>query len=1174
MKESRKKEKIKKGNNKKENKINRNHMPIFLLGGLILICAILIIFYYMALRYAPISTIMYEGYGIEAKIVTKNLKSENFESAEQAIPLIKVEEQETIYEKRKSYYVGGKEKKNIDIVYPIYVNGKSALLNISEDANIITRNYEKVEGYENFMLAEGKLYNAHDLSKADNNEYILLETGEGTYVTTKEIKIQTEIGEYVIPVNSIIYFTEEYITYYEVEEDKLIYNNILEIDGNSKVAIETMEEISYEDFLKKLGIIEENPEIQTKPEEEKDDEATEGVEGSTGGNSVGGAIEGEGTENEGSEGESGEQAYIRPTITAEEFEARVYTAKTNIQINDPQGRITEAIFVVTRNNKTYQRRQILSSGILEITGLVPETEFEIEGQYKYYNEQNQEVQETFYKGKIKTGTIKDLGSIKLEHEPGEIYSNKVEIKNFKIGNDINDEVVKGISKIEIEIDGIKYKLSNSDINKLKNGETINYKTSETVKSDQKVTYKIQIYDKQGNELKVENGKGKTRTSKAIPSVRVQMKTQEVHITEMTIKLDNKDNVKLENYYYVILDNKQEIIRGKLEQKDKEITRTDLDPNGYYRICFYADYDLDDEKGIRRNNKIGEATFTTMPLASLGNLYWNTAITELEPNRAVLSIQIDEMKTDKRLIQLIDYIELIVKDKEENIIYNKSLDKEKIKAEEIILQELTGLNSNTEYNYEINTRIKQGSVEEQAEEEQTGNSFITKKKPAKVLIKNQFVTGEIIDFDVKIQDEDGAVLTNSVRLEIRDRKNNIIILESIKTNGEYERKQYNKLEENETYTIAYYADQYNEGSDNSTYEQNYEIYREEVITEMGINGELKLHSVSKKGTGKNLINVASEVNWVSRSLFNSQGAYTKEYNAETGILTITGNQHYVYDLREYSGQTVTLSFSAMLLGEVDSYYIWVQNGKEAINQNYTRITNLSNTEWKEYQYTLQVDETGYVGFNVVNSNYGLNLKNVQIELGDKKTRYEEFAYQRELEVSVNLEDKKQEIVTNDYYIRIYENNNLIKEERYEEIGENHKVENAIKTFSNLKEGTTCRIELLVKIRDRYYTLDYYELEIKKEDEIKAISNEEEFLEIQPYGHYIVVNDLDFTGRACCLTGAQWHGVLDFNGHTLVRDIKSSRYLFNRIGEQGIVENLVYDIKLNNENEVTNFYRNFC
>ena len=40
--------------------------------------------------------------------------------------------------------------------------------------------------------------------------------------------------------------------------------------------------------------------------------------------------------------------------------------------------------------------------------------------------------------------------------------------------------------------------------------------------------------------------------------------------------------------------------------------------------------------------------------------------------------------------------------------------------------------------------------------------------------------------------------------------------------------------------------------------------------------------------------------------------------------------------------------------------------------------------------------------------GIYIKDLQIELGNKKTEYEEFKYQLNAEIRINLEDKKDEI----------------------------------------------------------------------------------------------------------------------------------------------------------------------
>ena len=1142
-------------NNKKVKWIKKEKMPIFLLIGILLICISLILFYYIGIRYAPVNTILYGGYGIEAKKLTQNLKSENFENIDASMNLLKVEEQETIYKRLNTYYIGGNEKKGIDLNYPIYINEKSAMLNLSEDTKLITKNFETVEGYPNFTLVEGKMYNSYDLTRADGNEYILIETPEKTYITGKDIKIVTGKTEYEIPTYSILYFTENHITYYTIEGERLFYHNILEIDKTSQITIQKVTdeeniEITYEELLLKLGIIQE--EVNILPEvEEQQEENTINIETT---------IEEENQE----PSEETERTYIKPTITASDFEAGVYTARTNIEIQDPQGKILGATFIIRRNNRIYQRRQITGAGNLELTSLVPDTEFEVEGTYIYLNENNNQVEEIFYQGEFTTKSIDTLGSIYVQHEPGQVYSNKIEIKNFYIENEETDEVLKGISRIEVEIEGISYRLSNEEVANLKNKQTITYQTNETVTSNRNITYRIHMYDADGNEFVVENAEGRTRTSKQTPTLRIQLKTQEVGKTEIILNLNNKDNVKLENYHYIITNARGEEIRASLEQNEKEIERTDLDPNAYYNIKFYADYDLEDGTGIKREQLLLDTNFTTMPLASLGQLFWNTEAINIEQNKAEITIQLDEIKTDKRLIQIINQVQIQIMDENGNEFETYELDVNQIKANETITINLQGLNSNTEYHYEIITTVKQGSVEETVNKEQTQTSFITRKKPAQVIIKNQFVTGDLIDFDVAVQDEDGSILLDYVRTEIRDEKSNLISVENITKNQEDIRKQYDRLEPNQNYTITFIAEQYNEGRDNSTYQANYVLETRTIYTEISITGELELHALSKKGTGKNLINVESEVNWIGPIWGASiDEEYTKQYDKENGILKLGNHesysQGYVYDFREYIGQEVTMSFEAMLIGNEENYDVGVKNSKEA--KNYIKIENLSSSEYREYQYTVTIDETGYLGF-YTSANQGLLIKNLQVELGNRKSSYEPFAYERELEVGVSLEDRKGEITTKDYYIRVYENDSLIQEERYEELEEEGKVEDIIKQFGNIKPGNTYKLELLVKIRERYYIIDDLEIEVEEDTEIKAIRNLEEYKEIQPYGQYVVVNDLDMTGSNF-IQILSFAGEIDFNGHTVIRDVSYGTVaIYYILRPTAVIENMVLEIKLNN------------
>ena len=316
------------------------------------------------------------------------------------------------------------------------------------------------------------------------------------------------------------------------------------------------------------------------------------------------------------------------------------------------------------------------------------------------------------------------------------------------------------------------------------------------------------------------------------------------------------------------------------------------------------------------------------------------------------------------------------------------------------------------------------------------------------------------------------------MELRNSSNDLIDLQEISTNEDFIRKTYEKLEENQTYKLSFYADQYNEGNTDATYKVNYLIKEIEIVTEPGISGSIGLTELTRKATGKNLVDMSSETKWYVYPNFNTNDQYGKEYNSETKILTLGGNgngRRAVYDLREYAGQEVTMSFKAKAVSGSQTAYI--QNSKKDANR--TQIQDLT-TEWKDFQYTLTVDSTGYLGFYIYGGN-GIEIKELQIELGNKKTSYEEFKYVLASNYSINLEDRRNEIATNDYYIKVYEDNNLIKTDRYEEIPEQNTIINAIKTYET-QAGKQYKVELVIKIKDREYVLSTLEYNTQDTEEI--------------------------------------------------------------------------------------------
>lgn len=1162
---------MKKQKIKEEKKIIKN--PRFMVIGLIAVIVVIGLIYTIFLKYSPIMNFKYEGYAVSGKEITENLlgsleDTENNAEANRNIELAKIEEQGRIFKKLSKYFVGNKEKTEINLNYPIYINGNSSIYNLSEESVLISKDFERIAGYPNLSIAEGKVYDGNSLERTDGKEYIFIETADKIYINLQEIKIETTANEYIIPSNSIIGFTEKEVRYYSVKNNVLVFNQIKDVDENTRVEI-VENNYTYEEILTKLGIIgkqEGNTEQKEETEENIIKEDTSSKETTEQAEQLEEEKE-ETSEDQINEGE----VYIKPEVSVEEFTAEVYTAKSVLHIQDPAGKIIEApTFEIYKNGKIYLRRTYTSSGNITVTGLEPGTEYEIKGKYVYENEEEKKVENTFYTGKIETKGYDSLGTIKIEKENGEIYSDRIQIKNLKITSDLQSEVIRGINKIEIVAQGIKTTLKNNEVNQLLQGKEVTVESSEGLKADSKIEYEIKIYDLLGKELKVENSKGETRTAKEKPEVKVSIKEQNIVSVTLNIKLTNKNKAKIENYKYIITQpNGNKVKEEKLAENETTIVLDDLDSNQYYEIKVYADYDLEDEKGIQKEQEIGKLVFATSPLSTLGSVEMKVEGKDITTDKATIEYEIDEERTDKRLIQILEEIKIEIINKNSQVVEKtkeiREEELEKLKTGEKGTEKYEELKSNTNYEIRITSKVKTGQNEEGIQVTYTYNQFTTLRTAAKVEIQNQFVTGEMIDLDVRIEDPDKSVLNNKVRMELRDENNNLIDLEEIETNQEYKRKTYDKLEEEKKYKLSFYADEYNEGETDATYKVNYLIKEMEIITEPGISGNIGLKSMLRMTTGKNLVDVESKVKWYT-NCFSTWGCYEKNYNETDNSIRLwpglkNNSQSYTYDLRDYIGQEVTISFK--LKTENDIARIAIQNNKK-IGANVKDIIFENNKEYIEYQQTIIINDTGYVGFVIWNGstedNSYVYIKDLQIELGNKKTNYEEYKYGMKGEAILNLEDKRDEISTNDYYIKIYENNEEISTTRYADIPANNRLENAIKNVE-IKENEEYKMELIVKIRDREYILSTFEFNTK-EGEILGISSVEEYKDIQPEGNYIILNDLDFRNEVSnwqvkFAPNVYFQGHINFNGHTIYKRYFNggNDALFGKIGENGRIENLV-------------------
>ena len=217
---------------------------------------------------------------------------------------------------------------------------------------------------------------------------------------------------------------------------------------------------NYEELLTRLGIIGNasdktvNEEIQkedtSENKPEKDDQDKEDKkENETNAEEDENHQQSQQQEPENNETLNQGNKYIKPEVTAEEFTAEVYSAKSTLTIKDPTARIVEApTFEIYKEGKIYLRRTYTQSGEIKVTGLDADTEYEIIGKYIYKNEEDKKIENTFF-----------IWILLLYISPFSLFNFIIPndsypfvfifpLKNVRITSDLQNEVIKGIDTVE------------------------------------------------------------------------------------------------------------------------------------------------------------------------------------------------------------------------------------------------------------------------------------------------------------------------------------------------------------------------------------------------------------------------------------------------------------------------------------------------------------------------------------------------------------------------------------------------------------------------------------------------------------------------------------------------------------------------------------------------------
>ena len=1227
-----------------KNKLRKS--PVFLIALFNFLIIILIAIYFIYLRFVPYKTITYDGYAVSGKDLVNNLLNPSFD-VDQSIDALEVKDQDEIYQNLKSYYVGAAKEKNINLNYPIYVNDKLALYNLSKDMKLITSDLKIVDGYEGCTLTSGALYDEHTMERADYNDYILMKNSDNMYINTKEIKIETHSKKYTIKMNSVINFTKGFITYYTLEDGKFVYGKILDIDEASIVKIDDYNcKYTYKELMVALGImkeetkipeeniIEENKVEENKTEDNKSEEnkvneqktntnkkpqssKTPNNEDGNGGNTI---------------------KWQKPKVSCTNFMANVYTASTEVTIDDPSDAISKAVtFNFYKDDELSFRASIGSSETLKVNMLLPDTKYKVVGIYQYTDESGEIYEVKFTTQEFKTAKADKVNPIELSFKNGKIYSDKIELQNLKIISDIEDEAINGVAKAQIDINGEKRSISTQILRNILQGKEEVYQTNSGLKSNTKYKYEIIFYDTANNEMKLKGNTGNTVTLKQTPNVNLRLKERDMVSNKITVQLINEDNVQISDYRYELYDDTGKLVKKEnIDTSTKELYFDTLDPNKTYEVKIKGSYDLEDGNGVQKNQELGEPNpfqFTTNPL---GKLFVEINCNEQDITCFTSKVKISiNDQTNAVLLKILQNVKIqIQKDDTKQIVKEFNLTGNEINelAVEGWEKELGNLNSNTKYNIIVTAIAKQGSVIEEIETNGY-TSFETKKQPSQFLTKEALITNNMIELQTMVEDIDGACLNGRAELrliEVEDEQKDegsTISRKIISTNN-WNLCTYDNLKEGKKYILECYIDEYNETNDENKIIKKY--FKVEYTTG-GLSGELSLKGITREKTNdsKNLIDVESENNWYSQCFGVLEKIYkvvdgntvfdgiksTRNYGKtvsvgeNTSSLILTSNQCYVYNFNKYKGKTVTMSFKAKVSNNSIKDNIYIQKGKN-IGANIEKIKGLTTVLSNEITYTTKIPNDGYLGFYLsANNKETLEIKDLQVELGNNATDYEPYKYSVKVQAKVNFEDIDYQTNENGkeigyFYVRLKKNGVIQKKNEngeYEDYTENEKylgekygtdkygdgdytkAKADLSYVLNTEASAIYKIEIVITKYGREHVID--ELEFKYDStncsEIKVINNKNEFLDIQPRGNYFISQELisaidltEATKESQYTFGSpeiSFYGSIDFNGKTISKDMKDSDiynnkkytpYLFYQIAKGASLKNLVYDYYIEN------------
>lgn len=639
----------------------------------------------------------------------------------------------------------------------------------------------------------------------------------------------------------------------------------------------------------------------------------------------------------------------KPVVTLGDFTSTVYTIQSAGMVIENSEYLyrTGVTFSIYENSKLIMRKAFVQSTDVVIGPLKPDTQFHVEVEMEYLNAQGRKLKEAIATADVKTRPLSELTPLRFNWTNGDLFPNKIQLANLTITNAIKGtsektddngntkveetyiETVLYMNRMEViitskEDESLTYTMlvSAKDLNALKTGKSVLYESNGRILSSTNYYYEFICYDRFGNILPLDGiVRGTTHTCKQPPRENITLLVNEVKNIEMKLSTDNPDNAMIVegSTFFVIYDSEDNPVITTItrkgsdgqyseitEQSEKHLLYPDGDTikfldlldSSVYKIRIFCDYDIDDNHGIYQYANIGELLFTTMKISDLGFAFFKIEMKEVKDNSAVLSLTLDKMRTDKRLVALFTDMDVTFLHDEtqdgtgisvtykvddgtpfgerpevlpenngtislttEEINLVKAQYRETDPLKTTFLFRLDNLKSNSKYKIIVTPKVQIGTVGNVIHREIKTicdpSAFTTMKKMPVIDIDSIYASANFIKlYGVTVNDPDGAVLTYPVTIQVYDEDGRQIYSHKINSADKVSVISVDKLEREKYYTFRFFAAEFNNGTDMTTYRRNYEIYysplaeKEEylkIMTREAVSGSIQLLQLNQNKT---------------------------------------------------------------------------------------------------------------------------------------------------------------------------------------------------------------------------------------------------------------------------------------------------------------------------------------